>query len=135
MIKRFSKIIMCLIICLTLISITSVSKAESFWGDIFKYGDNFLDEGKAGASSSNYIGPSDETLQTTINDIYSILVTLGGVITVIVGGVLGIKFMIASADDKAKIKESMIPYVMGCVAIYGAFGIWKICIEIFSAVS
>ena len=44
--------------------------------------------------------------------------------------VLGIKFMAASAEDKAKIKESMIPYVVGCIVIYGAFFIWKLAIMV-----
>ena len=40
--------------------------------------------------------------------------------------------MIASAEDKAKIKEAMIPYVLGCIVIFGAFGIWKLAITILN---
>ena len=38
--------------------------------------------------------------------------------------------MMASAEDKAKIKEAMIPYVIGCIVIYGAFFIWKVVIMV-----
>ena len=34
--------------------------------------------------------------------------------------------MVGSMDEKAKVKESLIPFVIGCVIIFGAFGIWKL---------
>ena len=58
--------------------------------------------------------------------IYNILLAIGTVIAVIIGAILGIQFMVGSMDDKAKVKESLIPFVIGCVIIFGAFGIWKI---------
>ena len=52
------------------------------------------------------------------------------VIAVIVGIILGIKYMMASSEDKAQIKETLIPYVVSCVIMFGAFTIWKIVITI-----
>lgn len=108
------------------------------WEDIFESGDEFLNQGKeqvtVGANTVYSGAVKDDETKAIINNIYSILFTLGVVITVIVGGALGIKFMVASAEDKAKVIESMKPYVVGCIVIYGAFGIWKICIELFSNV-
>lgn len=118
--------------------------STSIWDKIFNSANDFLDKGKNQAASGSVTTKQDNDTTTTIklptngdlktitNDIYSIIFPLAVCITVIIGGVLGIKFMIASAEDKAKVKESMVPYVIGCVAIYGAFGIWKICIQIFS---
>lgn len=34
--------------------------------------------------------------------------------------------MMASAEDKAKVKESLLPFVVGCVVVFGSFGIWKL---------
>ena len=51
---------------------------------------------------------------------------VGVALTAIIGVVLGIKFMIASVEDKAKVKEAFVPYIMGCIVIYGAFGIWRV---------
>ena len=34
--------------------------------------------------------------------------------------------MIGSAEEKAQIKDALIPFVIGCIVIFGAFGIWKI---------
>lgn len=43
----------------------------------------------------------------------------------IVGTIIGIQFLVASAEDKAKMKESLIPYIAGCIVIFGAFTIWS----------
>ena len=126
--KSVLRILMLTVIIL-FVALTNTSEA-AFWTDIFRYGDNFLNTG-----GSQQQGVSDIGTQVIMNDLYSILFTLGVAVTVIIGGVLGIKFMLASAEDKAKVKESMIPYVIGCVVIYGALGIWKICIQLFSALS
>lgn len=129
--KNIFRILMLTIILLFMI-FNNTSKA-AFWSDLFEYGDNFLETGKNSSQYSN--SASDKEVQSIVNDIYNILFPLGVVVTVIIGGVLGIKFMLASAEDKAKIKESMVPYIIGCIVIYGAFGIWKICIQLFSGLS
>ena len=128
-IHKISKVLILLIIMQIIFALTNISQA-AWWDDITSIGINFLEIGENAASSGEQ---TDSELQTIISDIYNILFPLGIAITVIIGGVLGIKFMMASAEDKAKIKESMIPYVLGCVVIYGAFGIWKLAITIFSA--
>ena len=47
-----------------------------------------------------------------------------------VGTIIGIQFMMASAEEKAKVKEALIPYVVGCAVIFGAFTIWSIAVNI-----
>ncbi len=64
--------------------------------------------------------------------IYTVLFSIGLVIAVIVGIVLGIQYMYSSAEEKAKSKENLFVYVIGCAVLFGAFGIWKIAIEIFN---
>lgn len=48
----------------------------------------------------------------------------------IVGIIIGIQFMVASAEDKAKVKEALVPYVVGCIVIFGAFTIWSIAVNL-----
>ena len=115
------------------ISRPSSSSSSGFWKEIFEKGDSFLGAGKGIASGDE--AATDLETMGIMNDLYNVVFPLGVVTTVIVGVVLGIKFMASSAEDKAKVKESMVPYVVGCVVIYGAFGIWKICIQILSALS
>lgn len=112
------------------------SNAASIWDDIFSSGDKFIQKGKEQATSSDSQSAgsvlSDKEIKEANSDIFNALLSVGIVLAVIVGGVLGVKFMIASAEDKAKIKEAMIPYVLGCVIIFGAFGIWKLAITILN---
>lgn len=84
-------------------------------------GDSFI---AAGEKQPQAI--QDIQIKTVSDQIYNILLAVGTVIAVIVGAILGIQFMVGSMDEKAKVKESLIPFVIGCIIIFGAFGIWKL---------
>lgn len=58
----------------------------------------------------------------------------GLAIAIIIGLVLGIQFMMGSVEQKAKVKDSLVPYVVGCIVIFGAFGIWKIVLTVLEGV-
>ncbi|MCI9110721.1 MAG: hypothetical protein HFH47_02780 [Bacilli bacterium] len=75
----------------------------------------------------------DSKLKGTSDFIYNALLAIAMVVAVIVGMIIGIKFMMAGIEEKAKIKESLVPYVAGCVVVFGAFGIWKLAILVLSA--
>ncbi len=132
------------IVLIIQLAIPAISKA-GFWSDMFNSGKNFINDGKHNAdkgSINTNVGEEGESttpitfnstqMRQTINDLYNILITFGVVVSVAVGGVLGIKFMTASAEDKANIKQSLVPYIIGCVVIFGALIIWRIFINIFS---
>ena len=133
--EYLSKILIILFI-LQIIILPVQSNATSIWDDIFSSGDKFIQKGKEQATSSNQQSGgsviSDKEIKEANSDIFNILLSVGIVLAVLVGGVLGVKFMIASAEDKAKIKEAIIPYVLGCIVIFGAFGIWKLAITILN---
>ncbi len=95
------------------------------WGDMFSIGDKFIKKGNSSKKNVN-----EEQLRTDASSIFKILTVTGIALSVIIGGILGIKFMMASAEDKAQIKEMLIPYIVGCVIIYGAFAIWKLVITV-----
>lgn len=38
--------------------------------------------------------------------------------------------MVGSVEQKAKVKDSLLPYIIGCIVIFGAFGIWKLVLTI-----
>jgi type IV secretory pathway VirB2 component (pilin) len=52
--------------------------------------------------------------------IVGIIQTVGTVIAVVMLLVIGIKYMIGSAEEKAKYKETLLPYVIGAVLIFAA---------------
>lgn len=127
--KKISQIIIKILLILLIIQfIYAPTCHASFWGDIFDLGKIFLEEGKA--SGATMI--SGSAIKTEFNKIYNILFALGVVLTVIIGAALGIKFMFGSVEDQAKVKETLIPYVVGCVIIFSAFGIWKLMVTLLS---
>ena len=52
------------------------------------------------------------------NNIVTIIQVVGIVIAVIVLLVIGIKYMMGSASEKAEYKKTMIPYIVGAVLIF-----------------
>ena len=52
--------------------------------------------------------------------IVGIIQTVGTVIAVVMLLVIGIKYMIGSAEEKSKYKETLLPYVIGAILIFAA---------------
>lgn len=52
--------------------------------------------------------------------IIGILQTVGVVLSVVILTILGIKYMMGSAEEKAEYKKTMIPYLVGAVFIFMA---------------
>ena len=71
-------------------------------------------------------------LQAFSRNIYNILLTLGIAVAVISGII--IKYMLGTAEEKADIKGLLIPYIVGCVIIFGSFAIWKLVVTILQGV-
>lgn len=100
-------------------------KVFSSWVDD---ADNFL------KSAGNSITVDKDQLTSASDEIYNTLTSIGMIVAVIVGMILGITYMITGAVDKAKVKESIMPYLLGCIVIFGAFGIWKLVINVMNGV-
>lgn len=67
------------------------------------------------------LNKGDTTGITNIgNNILSIIRVVGTVIAVGVLMVLGIKYMMGSAEEKAEYKKTMIPYLIGAVLLFAA---------------
>lgn len=65
---------------------------------------------------------------------YNLLLGLGIIVAVIVGIIIGIKYMIGSIDEKAECKQLLLPYFVSCFVVFGAFGIWKLAVNIVSKI-
>ena len=68
------------------------------------------------------------------SSLYNILLSIAFFLSVAIGMYLGVKIMLSNAEDKAKTKEALIPYIAGCVVIFGAFAIWKLAITLLSGI-
>lgn len=72
------------------------------------------------AGSGNPQGTDTTTMKNNINSIAGLLTGIGVIAAIAVGAVLGIQFMMGSTEEQAKVKESLIPYVVGCIVVFGA---------------
>lgn len=72
----------------------------------------------ADVSAKDVSGISD--VQTIGNQIVGIIQTVGVIASVIILMVLGIKYMMGSAEEKAEYKKTMIPYIIGAVLLFAA---------------
>lgn len=127
-VELIMKILIILVICQT-VNIPVV-KAAGYWDETINDANKFIKNGKDEVTREAVT--DDTVLKNTTDKIYNILLALGIVLSVIVGGILGIQIMWGSIEQQVKAKEMLLPYAAGCVVIFGAFGIWKICLTIFS---
>lgn len=74
-------------------------------------------------------------LKTTGGKIVDVITTVGIVVAVIVLLVLGIKYMMGSASEKAEYKKTMIPYLVGAVLIFGASAIAKAVVSLSAGIT
>jgi|GEM_PF-3336817 len=72
------------------------------------------------------------SLQSFSETIYNTLLIFASAISIIMGLMLGIKFMLSSVEEKAEIKQLAVPYLVGCIVVFGSFGIWKLVVVLFS---
>lgn len=106
----------------------SVSSGIHSPDEIINEANEFINKGQQQTIDTGNLKNASDTL-------YNILLTIGIFLAVAIGMYLGIKFMLASAEDKAKVKESLIPYIAGCVVIFGAFIIWKLAIMLLAGIT
>ena len=122
------KIIICIIAAFILIAtLPNFCKADDSIGDIISRGDDFVNTGK---DQSSPVG--QDTIKSNSSFIYNTLLTIGIIVALIVGMMIGIKFISGSLEEKAQVKEALVPYIIGWVVIFGAFGIWKLAVTALS---
>lgn len=129
--KQISLTILKVLIIIFIMNLIFIPISEASWGgDIISQGDKFLEDGK------NQDEPIDgKETKEEFDKIYNILLALGIILSVLVGAVLGIKYMFGSIEEQVKVKETLFPYLIGCIVIFSAFVIWRVVVNIFSAVS
>lgn len=95
--------------------------------DMMSDGDDFVQ-----SATDNPIDTAQ--LQSVSSNLFNIFVEVGVALAVIIGLVIGIKYMYSSVDQKAEIKKLLVPYLVGCVVIFGALGIWKFVVTLLQTV-
>lgn len=121
-------IIIKLLICTMFIILLNSFCVQSSYalGDFLSSGKGFLEAGNSRLDETI----DEYKLKQTSDTVYNTLLAIGVIVAVAVAMILGIQFMIASADEKAKVKEAIMPFIVGCVVVFGSFTIWKLVINV-----
>lgn len=121
--RILSKVIFILILLTIIFSINTEVKG---WSSIIDAGKDFVQAGEQSGEAKI----DKSALQDLSGYLYNILLAAGVIVAVIVATVLGIQFMIGGAEGQAKVKEMLVPFIVGCVIVFGGFGLWKIAVTI-----
>ena len=124
-VRKITRVLILTILILTLFATCTKVFGFSF-DDIYDAGKGFIEKGNENVA----ISTSD-----AINAFVPVGMTLVGIATIvliIVGLIMGVKYMIAGANEKAQLKEKLIYFVISIVLVYGATGIFAIVIQIFN---
>lgn len=62
----------------------------------------------------------------------SVIQIVGTMVSVGTMMIIGIRYVVASADEKAEYRERMLPYFIGAVLLFGASNVVNIIFEIFN---
>ncbi|MBS5682236.1 MAG: hypothetical protein KHW52_05790 [Clostridium sp.] len=93
--------------------------------DIMNRAEGFVNNGENGGNVIN-----NDALKEGSNTLYNVLLVIGIAVAFIWGIVLGIQFVTGSLGEKADVKKNLIVYLVGCVIIFGAFGIWRLLLQL-----
>ena len=116
--KKMLKIGMILLMVVFMVSVATVSSFALTPSDI--------------QANDNPTGSSE--IQNLGGNIIGILQTVGVVLSVVVLIVLGIKYMMGSAEEKAEYKKTMIPYIVGAALIFAASVFANVIYQFFSGI-
>lgn len=105
--KQIKIVSIMLVIFMVVATISNVVLATSIPDQIATIG-----QGNANANADKVV-----SLGATI---VTIMQTVGVVVAVVILLILGIKYMIGSAEEKAEYKKTMIPYIVGAILIFAA---------------
>lgn len=75
-----------------------------------------------------------DKIQILGSDLVGILQTVGVVMAVVIIIVLGIKYMMGSAEEKSEYKKSMMPYIIGAALIFAGSVFANIIYQFFTGI-
>ena len=115
-VRKITKISIVLILIFTLLGAYSNAFGFSL-DDIFSAGKGFIDKGSSDAK---------------ITTVGITLVGIATIVLVVVGLIMGVKYMMSGANEKAQLKQKLIYFIISVVLVYGATGIFALVIQIFN---
>ncbi len=71
------------------------------------------------------LGQVDDTVGNVGSFVLTLVTNIAMVLSVVVIAILGVKYMMGSAEEKAEYKKTLIPYFIGALLVFGAGAIGK----------
>ena len=131
MVKIF-KILYILLVIVSVLSFVNISNADSgsatSFSSIWSKGQGFISKGEGGEKIT-----TDEAV-TQLVPIGRILVGIASVVLVVAGLIIAVKYMMSGADERAKLKEKLLWYVISIVVVYGAVGIYNVVTKVMKQI-
>lgn len=119
--KKTSKILVVLAIIFTILAIGVISQAKA--GDVL---------GQLTGETSTV---KTDNITKLGNSIIAVVRIVGVVVAVVILLILGIKYMMGSAEEKADYKKSMIPYLVGAILIFASTAIVGVVYDMASSLN
>lgn len=126
--KPIFKILVIVFTMLSILILSTYFVQASSLSEAIGGADDFINAGVQNQSPAI----DEDNLENMSDMLYNALLVIATIIAVIVGLIIALQFMTGSISEKAKVKETLIPYIAGCIVIFGAFGIWKLVVNILS---
>ena len=114
LVKAFSILLMVIMLCSITLNVFALTPSQITAADSV-----------TGSTEISNVGKS----------IVGILQTVGIVLSVVILIILGIKYMMGSAEEKADYKKSMIPYIVGAALIFAASAFAQVIYQFFTGIS
>lgn len=114
---KIKKLVMSILLIALIVTLLT---SNCFASDLFAEMKTGMEGVKTADTSAN-----DKGIAKVINIVIGLLQVAGTGISLIVITMLGIKYLMASAGEKAEIKKQAVPIVIGCVLLFGAVNIMK----------
>lgn len=124
---RKAKISLIIMILFVVISAFNTVNAASLLQTMETQAGQFIQNGQKQAGKIKY-----DNIANEFAGLGQILTMVGAGVMVAVTTYMGIKYLTAGPEAQAKLKTQLIGVVVSGVVIFGAYGIWKLVIEIVS---
>ncbi len=119
--KKITILLITVLILFVLFSnFTVVNAYDSLWDNIQSQASQFINAGER----QDPVDP--QKIADIAIPIFQLMITFASVVVTIVTIVMGIKYMTANPEGKAKLKQQLIGLVVSVIVIWGAQGIWAL---------